>query len=233
MRRYLLIVSTLAVSLSAAQDWSGKGERKMMRLDADKAVIMHELAVITEENGKLIVGPLLMRQVEGNAEIAEGDEVGMINGKRVATLAQLREGYEQTPIGGEVKLGIRRNNQARIVTFVKKDPNNSQQKMIIRKSDGKPGDEDVLPALGIVIRKQKENVIIAETLPNVSADFKQGDIITSLNGTSVKTVADFTSVFDATEIGKELRIELVRDGKTVSVTTTRPEPRGNVIIKTK
>ncbi|MBX2990712.1 MAG: PDZ domain-containing protein [Bacteroidetes bacterium] len=232
----LLALTHLAIFVSpAAQNWSGQGEKKMIRFEAKTTVIIPEIgAVIMEENGKLTVGttlPIQSSDKSSTFDITKGDEVGMINGKRVGTIAELRESFEQAAIGSEVKLGLRREGRPHIVTFVKKDPKEGSQKMIIRKSDGASGDEDVLPALGIIVRKQKDNVVVAEILDETSGLFKSGDVITSLNGKRIASVQEFSSTFDATAVGGELRFELVRDGKAVSFTMKRPEPRGNVIIK--
>jgi S1-C subfamily serine protease len=211
-----------------------EGGTRMMRFDATTAFIVPELGVvITVEGGKLVVKvvPTSDERPGGQTDVAEGDEVGMMNGTRVSSIARLRETYEKIAVGDDVRLGLRREGRSHIVTFPKKNPKDQSNVIVMRQSDANAEDEDVLPALGIIVRKEKENVVIAGTLPHVPAGLKEGDIITSLNGKSIKSVKDFSSEFDATAIGDELRFELLRGGKTVSLTTLRPEPRGKVIIK--
>jgi S1-C subfamily serine protease len=54
---------------------------------------------------------------------------------------------------------------------------------------------------------------------------EKGDIVKTLNGKEIKSIADFNKEFDATKIGAPLRLELLRDGKQVIVSAPRPEPK--------
>jgi len=205
--------------------------QQMMRFDARNALVISEVgAVITFEGAKLSVRfvPPADRRPAGmdKVDIAQGDVVGMINGKRVSAIADLREAYEKTPVGGEVKIGLRRDDRPHIITFTKKDPKDQPQGMRIVRGDDHNENEDMLPALGIAIRGENDRVSITETFANVTVNLKKGDVIVSLNGKAVKVVRDFSSEFDATEIGADLKIELLRAGEKVSVTTPRPKPAG-------
>lgn len=212
--------------------------QQMMRLEAATSLMIAEIGtVISFENERLVVRfiPPADRRPAGmeKVDVAQGDVVGMINGKRISGIAELRKAYDTASVGSEVKLGLRRDGRPHIITFAKKDRKDLPQGMRIVRGDGEGHDdnEDILPALGIIIRNENGKVVIAETLPNVSADFKKGDVITSLNSKPVKAVRDFSAAFDATEIGAALQIELLRAGETVSVTTPRPKPAGNVMMR--
>ena len=75
------------------------------------------------------------------------------------------------------------------------------------------------------------DIVISEVLPNGPKDLKKGDIVKTLNGKEMKTIADFNKEFDATKIGATLKLELLREGKQIIVSAPRPEPKGPVIIR--
>ena len=104
--------------------------------------------------------------------------------------------------------------------------------MIVRQ--GGPGgneNSDFFPAFGIGIEKKGSDIVISETLPNAPKDLKKGDVVKTLNGKEMKSIADFNKEFDATKVGGTLTLELVRDGKQVIVSAPRPEPQGHMIIR--
>jgi S1-C subfamily serine protease len=238
----LCLVSVSSCVATQAQEHDGKkevGGQKIMKFKAGDVVLMREVgALITAEKGKLKV--MMMPPKEGrpqdmpDVDLSIGDEVGMVNGKRIKELKELKEEYERTPIGGEIKLGLRRDGQAHIISFVKKDdkdmPHGGQ--MIIRQ--GKPDDDsDVFPALGISIAKKEDDIVISETMPNAPKNMSQGDIIKTLNGKKMATIDDFNKEFDATKIGSTLTFGLSRGGKTITVVTPRPQPKQQMIMRKK
>jgi len=238
----LLALAALLVSLLAAQDKQTKpdqGGARVMRLSGDNAFIVREIgAVITEEKGvmKVMVVPPKSQRPAGmqDVDLAAGDEVGMAGGKRVKTVKELKEAYDKAAVGEDFKLGVRREGQARIVSFVKKAEKDlpQGQRMIIR-NEGPGGKEnsDFFPAFGIGIEKKGDQIVISETLPNAPKDLKKGDVVKTLNGKEIKSIADFNKEFDATKIGGTLTLGLVRDGKQVVVSAPRPEPKGQVLMR--
>ena len=205
----------------------------MMKFSSDNAFIVREIgAVITEEKGvmKIMMIPPKERRPQEMQEIdlLIGDEVGMAAGKRVKNIKELKEAYEQTQAGEAFKIGVRREGQAHVVSFMKKAEKDLPQggQMVIRR-DGPGGDanSDMFPAFGIGIEKKGSDVLISEVLPNAPKDLKKGDIVKTLNGKEIKSIADFNKEFDATKIGAALKLELLRDGKQVIVSAPRPEPK--------
>jgi len=169
-----------------------------------------------------------------DVDLSIGDELGMVNGKRIKELKELKEEYQRTPIGGEIKLGLHRDGQAHIISFVKKDekdmPHGGQ--MIIRQ--GRPDDDsDVFPALGISIAKRGDDIVISETMPNAPKNISQWDVIKTLNGKKITTIDDFNKEFEATSIGSTLTLGLNHDGKVITVKTPRPEPKQQMIMRRK
>jgi len=238
--RILLVALIIGSNGSMAQDKKQQPSPtvKTMQFNAENSVILRELgAVITEEDKKVVVKfipPKDRRPKEiAGEDIEAGDEVGMANGKRVTRISELRKMYDEAPVGSEFKLGVRRDGQPRIVTFAKKDPKETMQGgMMIVGGDGKAGGARFFPALGIGLEQREKKVIIGKTLPNVLAGLKEGDQIETLNGKSVSNVDDFEKELDATKVGAELKFGLVRDGKRTDYSVPRPEPRGQMLIKT-
>jgi S1-C subfamily serine protease len=234
----LMILCGFAVAQDPQAKTTPDGAR-MVRISSENALILGEIgAVITEEKG--IVRVLMMPPKEGRprgmqeVDLMKGDEVGMAAGKRVKNIKELKEIYTSASVGESFKLGIRRDGQAHVVSFVKKSEKDMPQGggMVIRR-DGPGGDEnsDVFPAFGIGIEKKGSDIMISETLPNAPKNIKKGDIIKTLNGKEIKSIADFNKEFDATKIGGTLTLELMRDGKQVVVAAPRPEPQGQMIMR--
>jgi S1-C subfamily serine protease len=221
------------------QTKSSSGTVRTMQFKSDDAFIVREIgAVITEEKGmmKVVMTPPKDARPQGmqDVDLVAGDEIGMAAGKRVKNIKDLKEAYAAAPVDEPFKLGVRRNGEAHIVTFVKKSEKDLPQggRMIIRR--GAPGGDensDFFPAFGIGIEKKGSDILVSETLPNAPKDIKKGDIIKTLNGKEIKTVADFNKEFDATKIGATLKLELLREGKQVIVSAPRPEPKGQMIMR--
>ena len=102
--------------------------------------------------------------------------------------------------------------------------------MIIRK-EGPDDDSDVFPAVGISIAKKGDDIVIAEKMPNAPKEMSQWDIIKTLNGKKISTIADFDKEFEATNIGSTLTFGLTHDGKMITVKIQRPEPKQMIIRK--
>jgi S1-C subfamily serine protease len=231
-----VFVFVLIVPLSA-QGWSSAGgqQRTMMRFNADSSVMLREImAIVADEGGtlKIVMVPPPDRRPQGmpDVDLQRGDEVGMAAGKRVKTIKELRDAYNASKPGEKFKLGVRRDGRPIVVNFTRKEEKEMPGGgMVIRRG---PGDEnsDVFPALGLMLEKQGSAVVVSETMPHASKEIRKGDVVSSLNGTPIKNVADFAKALDATTVGDELSFILDRKGENVTVKMPRPEPRGNMRI---
>jgi PDZ domain-containing secreted protein len=239
----LVVLIVLPVSgVLLAQETQTKtapGGMRMMQFSADNALIIGEIgAVITEEKGivkVLMIPPKDQRPKEmAEVDLVIGDEIGMAAGKRIKTIKELKDAYAHATVGEVFKMGVRREGQAHVVSFVKKDEKDMPkgQRMVVRQG-GPQGDEnsDFFPAFGIGIEKKGSDIVISETLPNAPKDLKKGDVVKTLNAKEIKSIADFNKEFDATKIGAALTLELMREGKKVVVSAPRPEPKGPVIMR--
>jgi S1-C subfamily serine protease len=235
-------ISVLALMLAAcaaqAFPHDEKPQQKTMRMqfDADKSVLLNEAGVvITEKDGRLAVEFVFPKDKQpkeiAGLDIAAGDEVGMAMGKKVATAKELHAAYDSVKPGAEFKLGLRRDGKAFIIAFKKMDEKDLPKTMVIKRDDGDNPNQDVRPALGVVIEQKEGKVLVVDTFPNAPKEMLKGDVVVSVNGTAVKSLQGFSDVYDNVEVGGEVKFSLSRAGKTVTVTIKRPKPQGQVIVK--
>ncbi|MGB2867375.1 MAG: PDZ domain-containing protein [Bacteroidota bacterium] len=224
----------IGCSSLVAQESSPPGKRQTFQTGGDNAVVIGELGVIISLDGeKLTVKALLPSPKDPKevpVDIAIGDEIAMTNGKRVRSIGELKELYESTPVGNECKLGVRREGQPHIVTFLKKEAKDFPQKMIVRRQ-GNDDHGDFFPALGIGIAERGSDVIVSNVLPNAPKEISKGDVLKTLNNKRISKASDFSKEFDATNVGGKLVLGLERDGKAFTISTTRPKPKMQVITK--
>lgn len=231
----MVFVALAAPVLTAQQPARARPQTQQMQFRAEEAVFIRELgAVIVEEGGKLrvkFIPPKDRRPKEVAAEdIESGDEVGMANGKKISTASELRKSYDESAIGREFKLGVRRDGQLHIVTLLKKDPNEAMMggTMIVGGNDDR---SRVFPALGIGLEQLEKKVIIEKAFPNILKGLREGDQVESLNGRKIATVEDFAKELDASNIGSDLNFGLIRNGKSISYSAPKPKPQGTMIIR--
>ena len=184
-----------------------------------------------------VMPPEARPKAYADVDIKSGDEILVVNGKRVKTIKEIEQLYKAVPVGGEVKLGIQRGQEMMISRFAKADPKDlPQRKMMIVTSDGPAGDIRPLPNLGIILGKAKEGVVIKEMLENAAKAFteagvKAGDRLVSINGKETKNLDEFSKEFLAVSPGASMTWVVAHNGNTLSLSLIRPEPQGQVIIK--
>jgi serine protease Do len=174
-------------------------------------------------------------------DIAAGDLVLAINGKRVHDAKELEAVFAAVPVGQQVELGVERPGKIapvrRIVKFAKADPATMPKpQMRMLRIEPEPGtDIDAMPALGVVV-KQKEAagspIEVAAVLPNGEGIFRQGDRLVELDGKPVTRLADFGQRWDAIAVGAKVTLVLENGGKRRTETLTRREaPAGQRVIR--
>ncbi|MDR2018872.1 MAG: DegQ family serine endoprotease [Syntrophobacterales bacterium] len=71
--------------------------------------------------------------------------------------------------------------------------------------------------------KEAEGALVSDVAEQSSADkagIKRGDVITSFNGKQIKEMDQLPKLVGATEIGKEVTVGILRDGKSIEVKVT-------------
>jgi len=245
MRFFSLILMctflTLAASAQVRIIQSGPGG-KVKAFKGELFDIPEVGAIIAKsDSGNLKVEHVMPSEARPKAyadvDIQSGDEVLVVNGKRVKTIKEIEQQYTAVPVGGEVKLGLQRGQEMMISRFAKADPKDlPERKMMVVTSDGPEGDIRPLPNLGVIIGKSEEGVVIKEMLQNPAKPFteagiKAGDRIVRIEGAEIKTLEDFSEKFMAVPPGAKMTWVVAHSGKNVSLTLVRPEPQGQMIIK--
>ena len=211
-----------------------KDRPQVIKTSADNIFLLRELGAMITIDGKNIkvvnVAPPERRPpAYKDVELREDDDVIMVNGRHVSGVNDLRKVYDGLRVGEEFKLGVRRENQMRLVSVTKADPKDlPQMQMRIVKKGGE--DEDGLfPAVGVVIKPKGRSLIINEILPGENAvrnaDVKAGDVITSMNGKHYASLNEYTKAFDELEPGKPVAWELTRGTAIHTITFPKPEPK--------
>lgn len=204
-------------------------------------------AAIVGESGKVVVRvmPPADRLPKGvqKADLKPGDEILMLNGKRVKTAAELKEMYEALKVGEEIGLGVKRGEAMHIVSIKKADPETlPKQQMMIKTVGGDSHGKDVvtktikipsgdnvkvLTDAGLIIGEKDGGVVILGTLPEADELYsvekvKDGDIIVSVQDKPVVSVKDLTATYKGIKVGDKVIITLSRDGKTIKTSFDKP-----------
>jgi PDZ domain-containing secreted protein len=109
------------------------------------------------------------QESEKSIDLKVGDLVLFVNGERVKTLESFNQNYENTTIGEEVKLGIKRGDERFIVSFKKADSSKFKHK-IMRMETSEEAEEAIgsmkkekvmkgVKEVGSDSLKQKEEII--------------------------------------------------------------------------
>lgn len=141
----LLIGASLCLCMGFLGGPTAKSETKTMSFSSDDAFFLPGLgAVIMAHDKKLTIDmmpsseniPKELRSVD----LKQGDQILMLNGKRVKNIADLREKYEALAEADTVEFGIKRGKNMQIVSFLK--PEDSMQgsghRIMMMTSEGPP-----------------------------------------------------------------------------------------------
>ena len=168
--------------------------------------------------------PAAYREVE----LAAGDRILAVNGKRVRSAQDVKAAYEALAVGAQVELGVERGTDRRIVRFPKGDPAKlpQSQRVELRIEEDPNAATDAMPALGVVLKQKYaagSPIEVVAVLPNGEAIFQQGDHVVGLDGKPVTRLADFGARWDEIAVGAKVTIEIERAGKRHTETFERKE----------
>ncbi len=241
---------SLLIGATCDQILGAENKKPVMRMitTGDVFILQEMGAVILPEKDELridMVAPQSGRP-EGykSVDLRKDDIILMLNGKKVAALKDLKDGYEALAIGADVKLGIKRDRQMMIVSFAKIDPAKLPKRAMTMTVEGKDGpvtsdsfevvrldgaEGKIIPIteLGLIIKEDAGKVLVAHVLPNSKEVFdkvimQEGDQILELNGTKIAAVGDFELHYQKLAVGEIVGLVFHRDGKPVKVEVKKP-----------
>ena len=210
---------------------AGKGS-----VEGQPVVLMESGAVIVTSDGKLIIEHVLPKdrlpKTNVDANLKEGDVILMANAKKMRTTKELEDLYQSLGVGSELKLGVQRGDERFIVSIAKADPKDLPQMRIKIGGDG--GDIEALPAVGVILKSQKNKIIVDGKFPDTtaalaSADIKENDVLVEMNKQPVTTIKKFMETYMALPIGSAVEWKVKRGKETIAVSFNKPKPREGII----
>ncbi len=196
-------------------------------------------------------------------DVAEGDLILFLNGKRIKTVKEFEQGYNALAIGDTIKLGLRRYDARMIAAFAKVDPKDLPQMVahrvmvggdgqvttekstdggktftMQRSIGGNASDITPVPALGVIIGSAGGKVKVVDKLPIPtkgleSVDLQTDDVLQSLNGNAIASVPAFNAAFETIAVGAKVELQFLRNDKTMTTSFNKPEAKGQFMIKTR
>jgi len=220
-------------------------------------------AVISEKDGVIIVEhamPTEQRpEIYRDIDFKQGDEILMVNADRVKSAKDLEKIYNELEVGETLKLGVRRGEEMFIISFNKMDPEKlPKRKLMIRnrvpagdeagkepkissyqiKMDDTDGKMKFLMGTGLILKEMGSQVKIDKVIPKMVQEMgeinvKEGDVVIELNGEKIKSLAQFTKIYDEIKAGNEVKLITIREKKQIDVKFKKPEPGEQIFIKEK
>lgn len=241
--------------------------QQMRMITAGEIFELRELgAILTEEDEqvKFLAVSSSERRLKAYqaVDVAEGDFLLFINGKRIKTVKDFETNYNTLAIGDTIKLGLRRKDERMIATFTKVDPKDLPKQVAHRVMVGPDGGitqekstdggksfsfskkvegnaEDITPVmgLGVIIGSEEGKVKIVDKLPMPikeleSVDLQAGDVLQTLNGDAVASVSAFNSAFEKIVVGAKVELRYLRKDKSMTASFNKPEAKGRIMMRT-
>jgi S1-C subfamily serine protease len=232
----LILLAALLPSLSIPAQ-----EIQQQTLDPETNVLMLEIGAITgvDGDGQVVMESILPRQAvpEENrgADVRKGDRVLMMNGQRVRSSGGLRELYEGVENGGEVKLALEREGRRFLVSFAKSDADSVEHagaggRTAVRVVRGGPGgDVELFHEVRALLREDGDKVRV-DMLFGDGGTLEQGDVVQTVNGTAVASLAGYREAYGAVEMGADLTLGIRRGEETLEIAVAKSErPEGMMI----
>ncbi|MEZ5358116.1 MAG: PDZ domain-containing protein [Candidatus Zixiibacteriota bacterium] len=208
-------------------------------------------AMVTKEEKTLKVIDVMPEDMRPKGyqkvDIQNGDELLMLNGKKVTSVEELEKVYPEIKEGENVQFGIRRDKKMMMISYVRggKEIGANMQVMTIdagAAGGGKftqtggnmninlTGDvENMHPALelGLLFGQENDQVVILQVLPNNGDIFPADavhdkDIVTKLNGKPIKTLDEFRAAYGDIKAGEKLEFTFKRGGDESAVAIAKP-----------
>ncbi|MEM7584142.1 MAG: PDZ domain-containing protein [Acidobacteriota bacterium] len=230
----LPLVCLMAASVLEAQ------QVLQRRIDPSTSLMMMELGAIAEleeGGGDVVLTTVLPKAVrpESNRalDVRQGDAVLMMNGERIRSLEALRELYEATPEGDEVKLALKRDARRFLVAFAKSSAETGSgtgaQVRVVRAGPG-GGDVELLHEAHALLGEAADQVRVLALL-TADGELEEGDVLVAVDGQAVAALADFRKAYQATPLGGSLDLTWRRGEETLELEVTKAERPAGMVIR--
>lgn len=221
-------------------------------------LIPETMTVLSEEDGNVKVLVDMSQNVTQkeykNIDIKQNDVILMLNAKKVSSVENFEKIYSEITTGDEVKIGIKRGEEMRIVSFSKADPaDKSQPRMMVMttkvpdEGDGKEGSGDIIdpftgerqklvPELGVILQKKNDQITVQSIMDYAeevvgSKSFTVSTRILSINGKKVTGLDDVPTILNDIPDNEPVVMEIANKGKTETLTFRKPKSPNKLIIK--
>ncbi len=214
----------------------GKGDRRTTVTDL--LPVPELAAIIAEDSGRIVVDHIMKANMRPKGyektDLQEGDVLLMANGGKLASVSALRELYESAAVGSTIKVGVRRNAEMLIASFVKADPKNLPQlKMSV--SHGDDDDIFVLPQAGLILAGKGKSVVVQDVISTpsggVKGEARKGDLVMKINGSPLRSLKDLRAIYSKLAEGDHVELLTSRSGKTGSLEFAKVKDEGRVMIR--
>jgi len=208
---------------------------RMMGPDGENDVVMvDELSVVVgvmpgdEELSVIAVLP----DADPELEVRRGDLLLMVDGQRVRDVATLRAAYEATEIGDTVKIGFRRGDERFLASFEREQAEQGGRRVMMMGGPGHDmGDMQPLHEFGVILGEQGDDVVVSMELPMDGVSLEEGDIVKSINGLVVASLADFRGAYESLDIGTEIALVVTRGDEEVAATRSKSDAPAGMQIR--
>jgi len=213
MNRCLILLAIIFLFISS--DYSQ--EKHEFKLNNDDTFKIPEVgAYITRDKDNFrvqFVAPESVRlPAYKNVDLRKDDIIKVINGKTVKNFNDMKETYDKLKPGRDIKLDVKRSGKMISVIIKKADPKDLPQKKMVKMESKRMENKFLLAGYGILIGKINEKPMIEKLFHEdntlvTKAGLKGGDLLTNINGQTIKTFDQFKIAYESITPGQEVRIK--------------------------
>ncbi len=212
----------------------------MLEAGADGVHHIKELqTILTSENDTVSVLTVLPHESrpDGYAEIQlqEGDEILMVNRQRVKSVAEFETSYQELKVGAEIKLGLRRDDQFRIISFKKADPEILPDSGLMIQTVTTEDSSRPWMGTGLLLTQSDSVVTVRQILYDAEIlegeILEEGDAFLSLNGRKIRNLEHFFEMYSRLNTGAKVTVTFRRDEQKKEFWFRKPDVSGRVRIE--
>jgi S1-C subfamily serine protease len=218
-----------------AIDSDANAQVRMMGSDGENDVVMvGELSVVVgvvpgdDELSVIAVLP----DADPDLEVKRGDLLLMVDGERVRDVAAFRAAYEGTEIGDTVKVGFRRGDERFLASFEREQAEQGGRRVMMIGGPGHDmGDMQPLHEFGVILGEKGDDVVVSMQLPMDGVSLEEGDVVKSINGQAIASLADFRATYESLDIGGEIALVVARGDEEVAATRSKSDAPAGMQIR--